>query len=62
MQERLTPIEARSPVKIMLKIEHPVTCLATMAYVNAACAVHVTIFSTVQSSRFQILRSYTLIL
>ena len=30
----------------MLKIEHPVTCLTTMAYVYAACAVHVAIFIT----------------
>ena len=30
----------------LLKIEHPVTCLATVAYVYSACAVHVTIFSS----------------
>ena len=30
----------------VLKIEQPVTSLATMAYVYAACAVRVTIFST----------------
>ena len=29
-----------------MKIELPVTCLATMAYVYVACTVHVTIFST----------------
>ena len=32
----------------VLKIDHLVTCLAKMAYVYAACAVHVTIFSMVQ--------------
>ena len=29
----------------MLKIEHPVTCLATMAYVYAACTVRVSLLS-----------------
>ena len=32
--------------QIVLKIEHPVTYLATMPYVYAACPVHITIFST----------------
>ena len=49
-KECVTPIEAHSPVKIIelhvLKIEHPVTCLATMAYVYVACTIRVTIFST----------------
>ena len=46
---RVTPIEACSPVKIielLLKIEHLVMCLATMAYAYPACPVCVTIFST----------------
>ena len=43
---RVTPIEARSPNKIVLKVKHPVTCLATMAYVYAAWVICVTIFST----------------
>ena len=34
-----------SLVKIIKK-EPPFMCLATMAYVYAACTVHVTIFST----------------
>ena len=41
---------------------HPVTCLATIAYVYAACTVCVTILVlVVNSHRFQILRSYTLL-
>ena len=48
--ECATPIEARSLVKIIglhvLKIEHPVTCLATVADVYTTCAVLATIFST----------------
>ena len=44
-KECVTPIEAHSPVKIIelhvLKIEHPVTCLATMSYVYAACTIRV---------------------
>ena len=44
-------------------IERPVTCLATTGHVYAACAVHVTIFSTGgKSDRFQILHSYLLLL
>ena len=35
----------------MLKIEHPVTCFATTAYVYTACTVRVTIVST--SGKFQ---------
>ena len=43
---RVTPIEAHSPNKIVLKVKHLVTCLATMAYVYAAWVICVTIFST----------------
>ena len=46
--KRVTPIEACSQVKVielLLKTEYSVTCLATMAYVNAACTVRVTTFS-----------------
>ena len=54
-KECVTPIEAHSLVKIIelhvLKLEHPVTCLATMGYVYAACTIHVTIFSTGGNSR-----------
>ena len=47
----------------MLKIEHLVTWLATVAYIYTACAVHVTIFSlAVSSDQFQILQSYMLLL
>ena len=38
-------------------IKYPVTCLATMAYVYTACAVHVTIFST--SRKFQLVSNFT---
>ena len=44
----------------VLKIEHPVMCLATMAYVYAACTACVTIFRT--GGKFQLasnLQSYT---
>ena len=40
----IDPIEACSPVKV-IKNRTPVTCLATMTNVYAACAVCVTIFS-----------------
>ena len=39
------------------KIEHRVTCLATMAYVCAACAVRVTIFST--CGKFRLVSNFT---
>ena len=41
----------------MIKIEHLVTCLATMAYVYTECAVRVTIFST--GSKFQLVSNFT---
>ena len=41
----------------LLKIEHLITCLATMAYVNAACTVCVTIFST--GGKFQPVSNFT---
>ena len=49
VQEHITPIKARSPVKIywtVLKIEQPVTCLVITAYVYSTITVRVTIFST----------------
>ena len=56
-QECITPIEARTPVKI-IKIEHMITCLATMAYVYAAaCTIPVTIFSA--GSKFQLVSNFT---
>ena len=41
----------------MLKIEHLVTCLATVAYVYAAYTVHVTIFSS--GSEFRLVSNFT---
>ena len=38
-------------------MEHQVTCLATMAYVNAVCAEHVTLFST--GSKFRLVSNFT---
>ena len=59
----VTPIEACSLVKIILKMERVVTCLATMAYVYAACTVRLLfLVLLVNSDRFQILWSYTLLL
>ena len=53
-----TPIEARSLVRTVLKIEQPVTCLATMVYVN----VLLFLVLAINSDQFQILHSYTLFL
>ena len=50
-EEGVAPIKAHRPVKIMLKIEHPVTCLATIAHVYAAYTVCVTI-SALYSGKF----------
>ena len=43
--------------KLLLKIEHLVTCLVTMAYIYAAYAVHVTIFST--DGKFWLVSNFT---
>ena len=56
-QERVTPIEAHSPVKIIeLKIEHPFTCLATMPYVCSMSSM-CTIFST--GGKFWLVLNFT---
>ena len=56
-QKHVTPIEAHSPVMNHTKIEYPVTCLATMAYVYAVCAVRVTTISI--GGKFQLVSNFT---
>ena len=57
----VTPTEARSLNKIIEPQIEPVMCLATAAYVYAACTVRVTVLVLI-SDYFQILRSYMLLL
>ena len=48
----------RSKLLNRAKIEHMITCLATLAYVYAAaCAIHVTIFST--GGKFRLAANFT---
>ena len=61
-KECVTPIEAHSLVNIIPKIEHPVTCLATMAYVYVQLCAVLFLVLAVNSEWFQILQSYMLLL